>query len=103
MTELANRCTVCSSVLDEEDLFCPNCGTAAPHEDRPCPPAGTGRVAKDNFQCKGCGASMSYDASAQALRCPFCGSVELQPQPFDVKQRLLQQYQLRLYFDAEAA
>ena len=30
-----------------------------------------------NFTCRGCGASMSYDASAQTLRCPFCGSEQL--------------------------
>ncbi len=27
-----------------------------------------------SFRCDSCGASMSYDASARALRCPFCGS-----------------------------
>jgi DNA-directed RNA polymerase subunit RPC12/RpoP len=66
-------------LLDEEDLFCANCGTEAPQRaDQP------GRketlVATHNFQCQGCGASMSYDASAMALRCPFCGSTRLEEQ-----------------------
>jgi predicted RNA-binding Zn-ribbon protein involved in translation (DUF1610 family) len=34
-----------------------------------------------NFTCRGCGASMSYDASAKTLRCPFCGSEQLKKQP----------------------
>jgi predicted RNA-binding Zn-ribbon protein involved in translation (DUF1610 family) len=34
-----------------------------------------------NFTCRGCGASMSYDASAQTLRCPFCGSEALEKKP----------------------
>src|SRR5437868_6351498 len=34
-----------------------------------------------NFTCRGCGASMSYDASAQTLRCPFCGSERLEKKP----------------------
>ena len=29
---------------------------------------------------EGCGASMSYDASARTLRCPFCGSEKLEEQ-----------------------
>jgi DNA-directed RNA polymerase subunit RPC12/RpoP len=33
-----------------------------------------------NFVCDGCGASMSYDASARTLRCPFCGSLGLSKQ-----------------------
>lgn len=80
MPDLSLRCSVCQSLLDEEDLFCPNCGTEAPQPEQ-SPRAGeTGRVATYNFQCAGCGASMSYDASAGSLRCPFCASVELVPQ-----------------------
>jgi hypothetical protein len=62
--------------LDEEDLFCPNCGTEAP---APEPSRGdpSAFLTTHNFECDGCGASMSYDASAQALRCPFCGSEHL--------------------------
>ena len=70
------RCEVCDSLLDEEELFCPNCGAKAPHAEAQRP-ADTARLATDNFACSGCGASMSYDASAGALRCPFCGSVDL--------------------------
>lgn len=76
MSELLEKCTVCHALLDEEDLFCANCGTEAPHQ------AGAAQVVAEtsthNFQCQGCGASMSYDASAQTLRCPFCGSRKLE-------------------------
>ena len=91
MTEL-EKCAVCQALLDEEDLFCANCGTEAPHDaGRGAPDlAGVGRGSSDsaqrtalsthNFECRGCGASMSYDASAGALRCPFCGSEKLDEQ-----------------------
>jgi hypothetical protein len=39
--------------------------------------APTQYTATHNFQCGGCGASMSYDASAGTLKCPFCGSSDL--------------------------
>ncbi len=78
MSELAERCTVCRALLDEEDLFCANCGTEAPNRDQQ-DAAGT-TTSTHNFQCSGCGASMSYDASAQTLRCPFCGSAKLNEQ-----------------------
>jgi predicted RNA-binding Zn-ribbon protein involved in translation (DUF1610 family) len=64
--------------LDEEDLFCANCGTEAPKRERPEAAPDAARTATHNFTCSGCGASMSYDAKAEALRCPFCGSVDLE-------------------------
>lgn len=79
MNPAATRCSVCQALLDEEDLFCSNCGTEAPlHCGRKGDPT---RVATYNFECSGCGASMSYDASAGALRCPFCGSEKLASRP----------------------
>jgi len=75
MSDHFERCAVCRGFLDEEDLFCANCGREAPPregEPRQAPDRTT--VATHNFECCGCGASMSYDASAGALRCPFCGS-----------------------------
>lgn len=82
MPELMQRCGVCRSLLDEEDLFCPNCGAEAPTNDEAsAATAAVSRRATYNFQCVGCGASMSYDAQMQALRCPFCGSVELASRP----------------------
>jgi hypothetical protein len=73
------KCYVCGALLDEEDLFCANCGTEAPPSTQP---TNTTRAfdSKYNFECQGCGASMSYDASAQTLRCPFCGSTKLEEQ-----------------------
>lgn len=78
MSDLLTKCSVCQAILDEEDLFCANCGTEAPH------PEGERevrtKVATHNFECQGCGASMSYDASARTLRCPFCSSEKLSEQ-----------------------
>lgn len=81
MTDILSKCDVCQSLLDEEDLFCSNCGTEAPRQQPASPAAGAGRLARTNFECSGCGASMSYDASAAALRCPFCGSVDMVARP----------------------
>jgi hypothetical protein len=83
MSDLLTKCTVCQALLDEEDLFCANCGTEAPAGDQELKPQRT-LTATHNFQCQGCGASMSYDASARTLRCPFCGSEKLTEQQ-DVK------------------
>ncbi|MFT5523494.1 MAG: putative RNA-binding Zn-ribbon protein involved in translation (DUF1610 family) [Pirellulaceae bacterium] len=78
MADLLEKCTVCGAMIDEEDLFCANCGTEAP--DRQPDDAPTNHLSKHNFGCGSCGASMSYDASAQNLLCPFCGSEKLEPQ-----------------------
>lgn len=81
MSEILSRCQVCQSLLDEEDLFCANCGAEATAGTHARTPALTGRLARTNFTCSTCGASMSYDASAAGLRCPFCGSVRMVAQP----------------------
>lgn len=73
---MISKCEVCQSLVDEEELFCPNCGTEAPKSPE-ARPTDANRLATYNFTCSGCGASMSYDASAQGLRCPFCGSVDM--------------------------
>jgi DNA-directed RNA polymerase subunit RPC12/RpoP len=79
MSDLLAKCEVCGSLVDEEDLFCANCGTEAPKsEDQDEARDDTTRLTTCNFQCQGCGASMSYDAKAQGLRCPFCGSGDMQ-------------------------
>ena len=63
MAEVLEKCPVCGAILDEEDLFCANCGTAAPqNKDQQKPPVA--HEVTCNFVCKGCGASMSYDARA---------------------------------------
>jgi predicted RNA-binding Zn-ribbon protein involved in translation (DUF1610 family) len=77
MPDLLSRCTGCQSLLDEEDLFCANCGREAPRPAGSDDAVDSSRVATHNFTCSGCGASMSYDARASALRCPFCGSVDM--------------------------
>lgn len=78
MSELLTRCEVCGSLLDEEDLFCANCGTESPRQaDETAATAGSSRLATHNFECSGCGASMSFDARAGSLQCPFCASVDM--------------------------
>jgi len=74
--ELTQRCGVCRCYIDQEDLFCANCGTENPGADTKAKKLAHAAT-HYSFDCDGCGASMSYDASAQALRCPFCGSTEM--------------------------
>jgi predicted RNA-binding Zn-ribbon protein involved in translation (DUF1610 family) len=78
MTEVLEKCEICHAFLDEEDLFCANCGTEAPH--RAAAGAQHTMLTTHNFRCEGCGASMSYDAKVQNLRCPFCGGERLEAQ-----------------------
>jgi predicted RNA-binding Zn-ribbon protein involved in translation (DUF1610 family) len=81
MSSITQKCTVCGSWIDEEDLFCANCGTAVPGAPSDAKAAGSSMLVADNFKCRNCGAAMSYDAGAEALRCPFCGSLDMAPQP----------------------
>lgn len=75
MNATIRRCETCGAFVDVEDLFCANCGTEVSDRGRPRVPSLT--VEAKNFECRGCGASMNYDAGAQALKCPFCGSIDL--------------------------
>ncbi len=72
---LLDRCSLCGALVDLDDLFCSNCGREVPdhRSERPKTLALKAR----NFECQGCGASMNYDAQAKALKCPFCGSIDL--------------------------
>ncbi len=76
--EPERKCVICHALVDEEDLFCANCGAEVPQVRIEVEGQVETRETTRNFTCGGCGASMSYDASAQTLRCPFCGSEELQ-------------------------
>jgi LSD1 subclass zinc finger protein len=75
MSVTLERCETCRALVDVEDLFCANCGTEVPNA-RQADQARVATAAK-NFACQGCGATMNYDAGAQSLKCPFCGSVDL--------------------------
>ncbi|HLA85824.1 MAG TPA: hypothetical protein VJL29_13620 [Thermoguttaceae bacterium] len=78
MPDVQRKCEVCLSLLDEEDLFCANCGTEASQwTNDQAAVRDVARVATHNFECAGCGASMSFDARAGSLRCPFCGCLDL--------------------------
>lgn len=79
MPDVLEKCSVCRALIDEEDLFCANCGTEAP--ERETAVSAEAHEFKHNFECQGCGASMSYDAEAQTLACPFCGSENLEDRP----------------------
>ena len=82
MTDLLEKCIVCRALIDEEDLFCANCGTEAPHESTRTNATQAGQASNThNFECAGCGASMSFDAKAGTLRCPFCGAERLEEKP----------------------
>jgi len=80
-----DRCRICGNHLDAEDQFCSNCGTEAPLDNtenansKNSLPKQTASVY--SFRCNDCGAAMSYDASAQSLRCPFCGSLSMTRKP----------------------
>jgi hypothetical protein len=69
------RCGTCGAMVDPDDLFCANCGTEVPDSAA----RHNRRLATEakNFQCRSCGATMNYDASAGALKCPFCGSIDM--------------------------
>ncbi|MEM7474423.1 MAG: hypothetical protein AAF483_05465 [Planctomycetota bacterium] len=75
--ELMHRCGVCRCYIDQEDLFCANCGTENPYADTKAKKLAH-EATHHSFDCQGCGASMNYDASAQALRCPFCGGTKME-------------------------
>jgi DNA-directed RNA polymerase subunit RPC12/RpoP len=79
MADILQKCSVCSGLIDEEDLFCANCGAESPNTD--VLTITDVQTVTRGFDCSGCGASMTYDASAQSLRCPFCGSESLEEQP----------------------
>jgi LSD1 subclass zinc finger protein len=75
MSVAIGRCSACNSMVDVEDLFCPTCGREVPE------PIGQALsrmpLGVKNFECRNCGATMSYDAGARDLKCPFCASVDL--------------------------
>lgn len=79
MADVLQKCSVCQALIDEEDLFCANCGAESPRSD--VLTIADVQTVTHAFDCAGCGASMDYDASAQTLRCPFCGSESLREQP----------------------
>lgn len=76
-SQTIHRCAVCLCYLDDEDLFCSNCGTENPYTAATSSEQMDSFVDQHSFDCESCGASMSYDASAQTLRCPFCGGSQL--------------------------
>ncbi|MFM8978926.1 MAG: hypothetical protein ACKOSS_00450 [Planctomycetia bacterium] len=79
---LENRCSLCRNMVDAEDLFCATCGREVePAAGAPAPAQRALEQGLLGFDCRGCGASMTYDAGAQALRCAFCGSSSLERQP----------------------
>ena len=74
MSDVIGKCEVCNGLLDDEDVFCSNCGRSV--EIISAMPASSSNddVKLHYFDCDGCGASMTYDASVGTLRCPFCAN-----------------------------
>jgi hypothetical protein len=73
------RCTLCRNVVDAEDLFCANCGREAPRPEGAARPPAL-EQGLTGFDCRGCGASTTWDPGTKALRCAFCGSADLAQQ-----------------------
>ena len=71
------RCSGCGNYVDEDDLFCGNCGRAVESAG-----AAQGAIEQGfvGFDCRNCGASMTFDIEQKGLRCAFCGSISLQKQ-----------------------
>ena len=69
MTE-APTCERCESPIETGDLRCALCGQAVPVQT-----VQRDAVEVTILRCGGCGASLSYSAEAQGLRCGFCDSV----------------------------
>lgn len=44
------------------------------------PPQSQPAASGNDFPCQNCGAKLTYDAGAQALKCPYCGSQQAIPQ-----------------------
>lgn len=78
MSDRILTCEGCGNYIDEEDLFCGNCGRERPQA------AAESRARIEEgfagFDCESCGASLTYDADTEGLRCSFCGSVSMKRQ-----------------------
>lgn len=72
-TPTPSNCSRCQSPLEASDLRCAICGLPTP-----IPVTSENDVAAAVAQilrCHGCGAAVRYDATTQAPKCDFCGSV----------------------------
>ena len=74
------RCETCRNALEEDDVFCPFCGREAPERKRVEAPA-PDQARVHDFRCRSCGASVTYDISVKALRCPYCDNRFLDEAP----------------------
>lgn len=45
------------------------------------PPTSEPASSGDDFPCQNCGAKLHYDAGAQAMKCPYCGTQQAVPTP----------------------
>lgn len=80
-TALALTCRRCNVALEQDDLRCPICALATTADLAPRPPGAT------ILRCDGCGAAVSYNADAKALKCGFCGALMRLEQPQDPLER----------------
>jgi hypothetical protein len=88
MNEAVQRCERCQSLLEAEDLRCPICSHATPRVARADSPTAQVEI----LRCSGCGAAMSYEVTARASACAFCGStieVEVPDDPTEETERFV--------------
>lgn len=71
MTSEAVSCRRCTSPFEDGDLRCAVCGAAAPATVQDDRAEATVKV----LRCEGCGAAVSYNVTARAPQCAFCGSI----------------------------
>lgn len=68
MTSILHPCERCRSPIEKGDLRCAVCALGVPAENVTVDPSALGQV----LRCRGCGASVNYDADARGVRCTFC-------------------------------
>jgi hypothetical protein len=82
-------CSRCASPLESEDLRCALCGLPTPSTSDAATPSSS---PVSVLRCHGCGAAVTYSATAQAPRCDFCDAVmevEVPDDPIEPPQAFL--------------
>jgi len=91
------ECRRCASPTEPSDLRCAVCGLPTPAAERAVHDAPVVEI----LRCDGCGAAVSYDASAREPKCGFCGAVMHVEAPDDPVEEA--RAYLPLLVDAETA
>jgi len=71
----------------------PDQSTPQPAASGPAGASGKSPPAERKFPCRKCGARLTFDPSAAALQCPYCGYVErIEPQAAQIEEHDLDEY-----------